>query len=94
MAKKKAFQLVVVEWEDHSGTDGWMPIDEVARLNDHAYTARTVGWLIAEGKQRITLAASITAADDPDKPGRDVAGHMTINRKLIRRMRRVPGYGA
>lgn len=80
------FRLVYVEWQDHSGADGWMPLTAARR--DESFTACTIGWLIGETPQRVTLAASITAVCE-QKLEPDVAGHMTIHRALITKMRTV-----
>jgi hypothetical protein len=79
------FRLVYVEWEDHAGQDGWMPLSEARRASVHP--CASIGWLIGENETHIMLAASFTL--DEDRPEPDVAGHMTINRKLIHRMRTV-----
>lgn len=95
MATKKAtrtvttpppYPLVYVEWEDHAGTDGWMPIDDVIRANGDSCLCYSVGWLIAENKERITIAASIGTSTDV-KPKADCAGQMIIAKALIKSRR-------
>jgi hypothetical protein len=88
MATKKAYTappypLLFVEWEDHAGSDGWTALDDAIRSNDDSTLCQTVGWLIAENRERITVASSIGPANDV-KPKPDCAGQMTIAKALIK----------
>jgi hypothetical protein len=79
------FKLVMVEWEDHAGSDGWCSLHDAQASNDDGMLCVSVGFLIAESKKRITIAASI-GCPSPVKPEPDVAGQMTIARALIKKI--------
>lgn len=76
------YPLLYVEWEDHSGAEGWSPLTETIAGNDDTYLCQSVGWLLAENSKRITIAASISPAN-LNKPRTDVGGQMTIAKSLI-----------
>src|SRR5687767_12002579 len=82
------FPLVYVEWVDHSGSEGWRPIAQLKADNEIEYAVQSIGWLIAESSKRVTIAATLTIPNE-DKSERDASGYMTIDRKLIRTIRRM-----
>lgn len=66
-----------IKWEDHSGGySRWTEKGEIASDNDHAYTIESIGFVLAENKNRVTLIQNISI--------NDMANHtMTIIKKNI-----------
>jgi len=67
-------KLVIIEWNDASSFDAWADMEAAIRKNVPTL-CRTVGWVVAESKEAITVVA--TTADDK------VTGDMTIIKSSI-----------
>ena len=59
----KPMKLVLVEWLDSHITPTWTR----DAPQTTAQKCRTVGWLVHDGKDAKTLAASVTEEDDPQR---------------------------
>lgn len=57
--------LVRVTWVDSHGPHGWTYLKDA--VAPHDLTCESVGWLIDDGEDRITIASSVSApaADNP-----------------------------
>ena len=84
--QQPAYELWYVEWEDHAGSDGWTSLTEATTDNDQSCLCSSVGWLIAENAERITIVSSIGSSSE-SKPKPDCAGRMTIAKALIKARR-------
>ena len=75
---------VLVEWDDstHISPGGWVDRENACGIG--ACSIMTVGWLIDKDKHTITIAQSITEADD-------ATGVFVIPRAVIRQLRRLKG---
>lgn len=80
-------RLVLVEWEDASGGMGdWVSLDDLPV--DVPYLCASVGWLVAESKDRIIIVANI--ATENERHERQGCHAMTIPRSMIRRIVTLP----
>jgi hypothetical protein len=52
--------LVIVEWVDSHGANGWQWLDEVAAGHQVLMHCRTVGWVAARTKDVIVLVSSLS----------------------------------
>lgn len=76
--------LVLVEWVDSHGPDGWTHLDDI----HHEITpCRSAGWLYAESKETITIL-SHTSEIESSRHGQ-AQGIMTIPRVAITRIVRL-----
>lgn len=78
MSEKKIKRHIEhIIWEDHSGgTMSWEDLDEVAKRNEGQYYIHTVGVVIAENKNAVTMVQSLAC--------NGMAGHhMTILKRCI-----------
>lgn len=58
--------LVLVEWIDPWSLGGWTEKEQALReVEEHDMTCWTVGYVIAETKEYLAIAGSITAAKSP-----------------------------
>ena len=62
MAKPKNSFMVMVEWADACGRDGWAPLEEY--LEHSPASVKTVGWLINKNSEFTTVALSICETGD------------------------------
>lgn len=63
MRKARPYKLVLVEWLDaQSQQDGWAPIGS---LQPHLPSILSVGWLVAESREAITLVMNVGGIDVP-----------------------------
>lgn len=69
--------LVLIDWVDAHGFNGWNKIEEV-RENNKLFPCKSVGWLIAKSKDSVTVASHIG--------GHNVDGDMSIPRRAITKM--------
>lgn len=76
---------VLVEWDDsaHLVPGSWMGRAEASKTG--VCGILTVGWLIGEDEKCITIAQSISEADD-------VTGAFVIPRTVVRRVKRLRGF--
>jgi hypothetical protein len=72
--------LVRVTWLDSSGPSGWNRLKSV--IGPFDLTCESVGWLMEDTPDRVTLCAHV-AISDPDNP--IVDGVMTIPKCAIKR---------
>jgi hypothetical protein len=71
-------KLVLIEWYDSHYISGWHR--EVP--NTEPLLCRSVGWIVYDGEEAVTIAAHITEEDDPQR-----SGEMTIpTRAIVRRV--------
>lgn len=71
-------KLVLVEWVDSAHSSGWHILDEISKLD--SLQCRSVGWVLTDTKEQITLISSI--ASDPDQ----ACGSMVIPRRAITKL--------
>jgi len=78
MPKRK---LVMVEWVDSHGSEGWCALDRLAE-NNQILNCKSVGWVIAESKKAITICPHLSGDDDENVRtcGR---GELTIPRVAV-----------
>jgi hypothetical protein len=69
--------LIAVQWLDSHYRPGWT----TESAAESAVTCYSVGWLIRDGKESLTLAASITDESCPQR-----CGEMTIPRVAVIRI--------
>ena len=76
---------VFVEWVDstHLAPGGWIDRDSAAEQGPCSVV--TVGWLIGDDGQAVTLAQSITEADD-------VTGAFVVPRSCVVQLRKLKGW--
>lgn len=69
--------IELIVWEDHfGGNRSWTELEELRQDNEHQYLIRSVGYVLAENKCRVTLVQNIGS--------NDLANHtMTIIKKNI-----------
>lgn len=72
----KEYKIIYVEWVDSSHNTGWQTA-EAALKEDHLLDCKTVGFLIKETDDHLTVAQS--SAVDPDQ----VDGVLTIPKVAI-----------
>lgn len=70
--------LVRIRWLDSHGWHGWNSLSAVKE--QHSLECMSVGWMVIDEADRVTLVAHIQGAD-ADNPQCD--GHMTIPRPAI-----------
>ena len=58
-------RIVLVEWEDTNGSHGWQLESELPGLAE----IKSVGFVVAENDEAITLIESISEADAGNRPG-------------------------
>ena len=64
----KPFDIVEIEWEDHSTSSGWASVE--GALASRVYVAKTVGYFIGEGVDgQIVTAASRGTTSREDTNG-------------------------
>ena len=67
-------QLVLIEWYDSHYIPGWHREPPMQK----PLVCKSVGWLLYESKEAMTIASHITQEDDPQR-----SGEMTIPRGAI-----------
>ena len=78
-------RLVRIDWVDSHSSRGWQQIEDIGEARGGLHCS-SVGWLLAEGKETVTIAAHLGLSNDR----RTVTqGHsdMTIPRVAITKMR-------
>lgn len=77
----KTERLLYIEWDDHSSWDNtWRPKEHYEREN-RALRCRSVGWVVAENKEAITLCGTRSESK--------FSGDITILKRCIRKKRRL-----
>ncbi len=59
-------ELVYLEWKDHSMHGNWA--DDVGGFH-HPIHVKSVGWIMKEDDEGVTLAQSVGVKDEEDEPG-------------------------
>lgn len=67
-------KLIYLEWVDSAGADGWQPIRD---YTPSPMRIRSVGWLMDETVDHITLVGHLAREDDTGAPT-EAHGWMTI----------------
>ena len=91
MSKKRKYRpltvgypLIEVDWSDsHSNNETWSPMSYVRGAVKDTGPCKSIGWLLAETDDMITIASHLSVADF-DKEIVQVAGLMTIPKVAIR----------
>lgn len=84
MSKSKRPRLLHVQWDDSGSSNGvWRRENDLR--NDRPMQCQTVGWVVHETKDHMTLASSWCNTGS----GLDYSGDMTIPKAVIRKKRRL-----
>jgi hypothetical protein len=74
------YPLELVEWKDaHNDQDGWVAGDDV---EDAIITVYSVGWVVKETENNVTLAMDLCEDEDTHTRGRIPKG-MIVSRKVL-----------
>jgi hypothetical protein len=75
-------KLIAVEWIDSSGANGWNRVSETPQAPERI---RSIGWVIAESDESITIAPHMTT----DQDDQNCMGALTIPKACIQRRKAV-----
>jgi hypothetical protein len=84
MATKKPKRIVLVTWVDSCSRGGWTFPDEVKKWTREPMTIHSVGFMLKEGKDAITIHQGY---DDQRRP--NVNGLFQIPRGAIRKIKTI-----
>ncbi|WP_337746937.1 hypothetical protein [Victivallis vadensis] len=73
-------KLFFVEWVDSCQGNGWQPVEN--SIGTRAMRCFSIGWLIAESKDSLTLAPHVSEKDHPTA-FHQCCGAMTIPKRAI-----------
>ncbi len=76
----ESFPVVAVEWEDHACNTSWMTVED-HRKKSKTMTIVTIGLLIADDEDKVTVALSRTINGD------DAGDCICIGKSMVTRMR-------
>jgi hypothetical protein len=74
-------QLELIDWIDAHGSDGW---HSMKRIEEFCYglPCRTVGWVVAENEEALTLTSSYSTSKSATSPDSG-SGYFTVPKKMI-----------
>lgn len=77
-------QLVLIEWIDAHGRDGWRALEDIQQ-SCRPLNCRSVGWLVAK-KNGMTLLTPSLSGTDNNKIVTNGDGHMAIPNVCIKKI--------
>lgn len=75
--------LVFIEWDDASGSDGWIRAEKLIESDDKLARIKTVGYLVHEDKDSITLTMA------HDTTNNNFGAFMSVPKSCIRKRKKI-----